>query len=123
MRGPMSDQTAEYRRAVKTGGFLLQDILWAIGIFAVIFGVPWIVATAVVVQRKYWARLLVFLLTGLFVVLWLYSLLLSVDQGAFVGWPQGRIIVSTVVSTIPLFALGYCCYVVAKHVRKRIERT
>lgn len=38
MRGPMSDQTAEYRRTVKARGFLLQDILWAIGIFAVIFG-------------------------------------------------------------------------------------
>ena len=38
MRGPMSDQTAEYRSAVKTRGFLLQDILWAFGIFVVIFG-------------------------------------------------------------------------------------
>jgi hypothetical protein len=34
----MSDQTAEYRSAVKTRGFLLQDILWAFGIFVVIFG-------------------------------------------------------------------------------------
>lgn len=44
MRGPMSDQTAEYRRAVKARGFLLQDILWAIGIFAVIFGLTPIIA-------------------------------------------------------------------------------
>ena len=44
MRGSMSDQTAEYRRDVKARGFLLQDILWAIGIFAVIFGLTPIVA-------------------------------------------------------------------------------
>ena len=40
----MSDQTAEYRRDVKARGFLLQDILWAIGIFAVIFGLTPIIA-------------------------------------------------------------------------------
>jgi len=34
----MSDQTAEYRSAVKARGFLLQDILWALGVFAVIIG-------------------------------------------------------------------------------------
>jgi predicted ferric reductase len=105
------------------GTYLLIANWRAAFILAVIFGVPWIIAAAVVVQRKYWARLLVFLLTGLFTVLWSYFLLLSVDQGAFTGWPQGRIIASTVVSTIPLFALAYCCYVVAKHVPKRTVRT
>ena len=100
------------------GAYLLIANWKASFTFAVIFGVPWIVAAAVVVRRKYWARVLVFSLTGLFVVLWLYFLLLSVDQGAFHGWPQGGIIASTVVSTIPLIALAYCCYVVAKHVRK-----
>lgn len=44
MRGPMSDQTAEYRSAVKARGFLLQDILWAFGILAVIFGLTPIIA-------------------------------------------------------------------------------
>jgi hypothetical protein len=105
------------------GAYLLIVNWSASFFFAVIFGVPWIVAAAAVVRRKYWTRLLVFSLTGLFVVLWLYFLLLSVDQGAFAGWLQARTIASTVVSTVPLFALGYCCYVVAKHVRKRPERT
>jgi hypothetical protein len=40
----MSDQTAEYPSAVKARGFLLQDILWAIGIFALIFGLTPIIA-------------------------------------------------------------------------------
>ncbi len=40
----MSDQPAEYRRPVKASRFLLQAILWAISISAVIFGLTPIIA-------------------------------------------------------------------------------
>lgn len=105
------------------GAYLLLVNWKAHVLFAVAFGVPWIFAAVVVAQRQSWARFLVFPLTGLFVAAWFYYLLVNIDHGAFVGWSREQFIISTVVATIPFVALGLCCYVVAKHMRKRAART
>jgi hypothetical protein len=105
------------------GAYLLFVNWGAHFIFAVAFGVPWIIAAVAVALRKSWARPLVFSLTGLFVVAWFYYFVLNINHGAFVGWSRAQFIISTVVATIPFVALGLCCYVVAKHLREPTART
>jgi hypothetical protein len=105
------------------GAYLLLVNWKAHFFFAVAFGVPWIVAAVVVARRESWARFVVFPLTGMFVVVWVYYLVLNIDRGAFVGWSREQFIISTVVATIPFVALGLCCYVVAKHMRRPAAQT
>jgi hypothetical protein len=92
-------------------------------LFAVAFGIPWIIAATVVILRKSWAKSLVFALTGLFVVTWFYYFILNIRDGALAGWSRGQIIVSLVPAAIPFVALAFSCKVVAKHMHEPAKRT
>ena len=92
-------------------------------LFALAFGIPWIIAATVVILRKSWAKFLVFALTGLFVVTWFYYFILNVRGGALAGWSRGQIVVSLVPAAIPFVALAFCCKVVAKHMHQPAKRT
>jgi hypothetical protein len=110
--------------ALGANGAYLLIVNWGAHLlFAVGFGAPWIIAAVAVALRKSWARPIVFSLTGLFVLAWIYYFVLNINHGAFVGWSQEQFIISTVIAAIPFVALGLCCYVVEKHMRSPTGRT
>jgi hypothetical protein len=72
-----------------------------------------IIAATGVMLRKVWARILVFVLAGLFVGTWLFSLFLAVSAGAYRGWPPRNVVISLLPGAFYSGLAVFCCIVVA----------
>jgi hypothetical protein len=71
-----------------------------------------VVAAAGVALRKGWSKLLVSVLTALFVGSWLLSVSLAISAGAFGGWSLSKVVISLLPGAFFSSLAVFCCAVV-----------